>query len=113
MEKFLDSNPGLRSRFNKYIRFQDYSAEELRDIFIGLCKQNEVTIEDDCLNHVYSFFTHRLNEKRDNFANGRDVRNFFEKAMIKQADRLAVLDHISDEDIRKLLLEDVIDISID
>ena len=87
MEKFLNANPGLRSRFNKFLYFQDYTAEELRHIFEGLCTQSGVTLDPDAGDYVQSFFEKRIASHPQNFANAREVRNYFEQAL-GQKDKL-------------------------
>lgn len=112
MNEFLDSNPGMRSRFNKFIYFNDYKPHELVAIFQNMCKSSVYDASKECLDYVESFFEKRYNERIENFANGRDVRNFFETAIVNQANRLAVLDNISDSDLTKLELADVINITL-
>ncbi len=107
MGDFLDSNPGLRSRFNKKILFEDYSAEELVDIFCGICGKSFYEVTDEALACVREFFTTRVEQKLPGFANGRDVRNFFEKTLTNQANRLAMMCDVTDKDLVTIQLEDV------
>lgn len=107
MDDFLESNPGLRSRFNKQILFEDYSAEELVDIFSGICGKSFYEVTDEAMECVRSFFTARCEEKPAGFANGRDVRNFFEKALTNQANRLASMTDVTDTDLVTITLADV------
>ncbi len=87
MEKFLDSNPGLRSRFNKYIRFEDYTDEELMSIFKCYVEEQDYSIkegiDDKILEHIKS-----LRFADGDFSNARAVRNYFEKVISNQANRL-------------------------
>ncbi len=88
MDKFLDSNPGMRSRFNKYIHFDDYSPEELQDIFVKLCKKDGYKLSRSAKRYAEDYF-YDVYEKRDEqFGNAREVRNFFERALGNQANRL-------------------------
>jgi len=96
MEEFLSSNPGLRSRFNKYIFFEDYKPEELFSIFEGMCKQNEYTLSKEAKKYAKEYFKKRVANRPKDFANGRDVRNFMEKAMSNQASRIVELETSSD-----------------
>lgn len=112
MNDFLNSNPGLRSRFNKFIRFTDYTPQELLDIFRTMCESMGYTMSKECKNCVRTYFEQRYATKDINFANGRDVRNYFEMAMVNQANRLSTLSIISDEILSELNLEDVKDIII-
>ncbi len=90
MEEFLDSNPGLRSRFNKFINFEDYTAEEEVEILINNCKKQEYMLSRDALEEARRFFTERVANKPEGYANARDVRNYLEKAISNQASRLHV-----------------------
>ena len=107
MEEFLNSNPGLKSRFNKYLHFEDYTPEELIGILKLNAKKADLVLSEDAEKFAYEFFTKRCENRPENYANGRDVRNFFEKALINQANRLAVLDSINDEQLSTLEVEDL------
>ncbi|MGI6721842.1 MAG: AAA family ATPase [Anaerovoracaceae bacterium] len=107
MNEFLSSNPGLRSRFNKFIHFADYQPEELAAIFTSMCKNSGYAATDDCMAFVKKFFEKRYMERDKNFANGRDVRNFFELAMVNQANRLSGEADISDLELEQFTLADV------
>lgn len=88
MAKFVESNPGLKSRFNKYIHFPDYNAEDLIDIFKGMCKKYSLILTDQAAEAAASYLTQMESNKDENFGNGRDVRNFFEKVLERQATRV-------------------------
>lgn len=113
MEDFLNSNPGLRSRFSKFIYFDDYKPDELVAIFKKLCLTSGYIATDACIAYVNEYFCRRYLERTDNFANGRDVRNYFEKVMVNQANRLAELNEdISDEVLSSIEVEDVKEIKL-
>ncbi len=112
MNDFLNSNPGLRSRFNKFINFVDYTPEELFDIFDNMCKKSGYIATENCKNYVRKFMQNRYTNRSENFANGRDVRNFFEMAMVNQANRLATNLEISNKALSELTVNDVEEISI-
>lgn len=112
MENFLDSNPGLRSRFNKYFYFKDYEPEELVDIFVGMCNQSGYIPTDDCMYCVSAYFKSHYLTRDKNYANARDVRNFFEMAIVNQANRLANDNDITNEELTQLTLDDVKIISL-
>ncbi len=107
MEEFLDSNPGLQSRFNKYINFDDYSPEELMDIFRGMCKKNGYKLTELAEEKVKQMLEFLHEARSDSFANARTVRNLFEKLLTIQADRLAALESVSDEDLSSITEEDL------
>ncbi len=88
MEEFLNSNPGLRSRFNKFLYFEDYSAEEEIEILKNNCKKQEYKLTPEALAVATEFFTKRCADKPESYANARDVRNYLELAISNQAIRL-------------------------
>lgn len=104
MEKFIDSNPGLKSRFSKYITFPDYTADELVKIFDSMCGKYNYDLTDEAHKKAEEKIRSMEAEKGGNFANARDVRNFFEKMVTRQASRLA---SVPDADIRQIDLIDV------
>ena len=99
MEKFLDSNPGLESRFNKYITFPDYNGEELNAIFHMQCKKNGYELDEEAEAAAEEFFNDLYENRDENFGNGRDVRNRFEDMVIRQANRVAAMEDPSKEDL--------------
>lgn len=107
MKEFLSSNPGLKSRFNKFIDFPDYSPDELFEIFEGMCTKNGYLLSEDAKAKAKTIFTDLYENRDENFANGRSVRNFFEKVMVAQANRLAAQDEISDEQLQTLEEQDL------
>lgn len=112
MEEFLDSNPGLRSRFNKIINFQDYMPDELLDIFKSTCTRSGMTVTPEAEQEVLAYFVQRCGMNLKTFANARDIRNFYERAITKQANRLANDPNITDAELTTLTLEDVKDIEL-
>lgn len=112
MEEFLDSNPGLQSRFNKYINFDDYSPEELLAIFNGMCKKNGYKTNEAAQEKVKQMLELLHETRSDSFANARTVRNLFEKLLAIQADRLATLEaesdtELSDDELSSITEEDI------
>lgn len=107
MAQFVDSNPGLRSRFNKYINFEDYNVDELGQIFKVMCKKSGYYATEDVINYAISIFEKKYKNRGKNFANAREVRNFFEKAMLNQANRLYYVENPTDEDLCTFELDDV------
>ena len=88
MEEFLESNPGLRSRFSKVIEFEDYTEEELRTIFNRMCEDQDYHLAEDTEEMLNRYFHRMVEEKDENFANAREVRNYFERCIERQANRL-------------------------
>ena len=109
MKEFLGSNPGLKSRFNKFIDFPDYVPEELMAIFEGMVSKNGYRLSDSAKQKAQVIFQTLYDQRDENFANGRTVRNFFEKVMIHQANRLATLDDLSDTQLETLEESDLPD----
>ncbi|MDE5753963.1 MAG: AAA family ATPase, partial [Oscillospiraceae bacterium] len=107
MQTFLDSNPGLRSRFNKQILFEDYTPEELMHIFTGICSDSSFEMTEQAAECAENFFRQRVQEHPAGFANGRDVRNYFEKALTNQANRLAAMVTVTDRDLVLITREDL------
>ena len=109
MEKFLSSNPGLESRFNKYFFFPDYNGEQLMAIFRNQCKKNGYTLTEESEKAAVALFTELYENRSDNFGNGRDVRNCFEDMVVRQSNRVAQLENPTKEDLMAVLPEDLQD----
>ena len=107
MEGFLHSNPGLESRFNKYFYFEDYDGAQLMEIFLSLCEKNGYVLQKEGEEAVRAWFQRLYAERDENFGNARDVRNRFERAVARQADRVAALDGPTKEQLMELTLEDL------
>lgn len=107
MERFLHSNPGLESRFNKYFFFEDYNGEELMEIFKSLCVKNGYTLSEGAEKWAREDFAALYENRDENFGNARDVRNLFEKAVARQSDRVARLESPTREQLMELLSEDL------
>ena len=107
MQSFLDSNPGLRSRFNKFIDFEDYSSDEMTAIFESMCEKSGYSIDESTKNYLLNYMETKYNHRDENFANAREVRNLFERAVTKQANRLSLNAHITDSDLISLAIADI------
>lgn len=107
MKRFIESNPGLKSRFNKYFEFPDYSAEELIQIFCSMCSQYDYSIEDHALESVKTKIYHMEKQKDANFANARDIRNMFERIITRQSNRVAFMENTTDADLTTITFQDV------
>lgn len=107
MEEFLNSNPGLKSRFNKFIFFADYTETQLVEIFSSMCSKNQFTLSDEAKEKVLEYFAERCAAHEENFANAREARNLFERAITAQANRLAAYEEVSDEQLLQISAEDI------
>jgi SpoVK/Ycf46/Vps4 family AAA+-type ATPase len=107
MHDFLASNPGLRSRFPRIIEFPDYTADEMLEIFVRMAEAMRYELGEDVRAQLHAIFEARLTRKGEHFANGRDVRNLFEKVLSMQANRVAGLAHIDERILARVDLADV------
>jgi len=107
MQRFIDSNPGLQSRFNRYIDFPDYSPQELVDIFKMYMKKNQYTLADDAEEYLRESFDYVVEHKDRNFGNARFARNVFEKSIQAQANRLAGQTNLSKSVLSELTMDDL------
>ena len=108
MKNFIASNPGLQSRFTKYIDFPDYSPEDLMRIFHGLCQKYGFELTREAMIAVAEHIRQMHTCRDESFGNARDIRNFFEKVMERQAVRVSLLSSISEKDMLTITAEDVI-----
>jgi SpoVK/Ycf46/Vps4 family AAA+-type ATPase len=107
MEEFIKSNPGLMSRFKTSIKFEDFSGEELFDIFNKFCLENDYKIAEGSEDSFRTYFNKLYDHRNEDFGNGRDVRNIFEKAITNQSKRLSKIINLSIEDLMTIHLEDL------
>jgi AAA+ superfamily predicted ATPase len=107
MSDFISSNPGLTSRFNRYIYFDDYTPDDLLKIFNKLCADSHFQMTEAANAELLKLLTQLYKNRDRTFGNGRLVRNLFEKIVEEQANRLASIAVLSDETLTTLLPEDV------
>jgi SpoVK/Ycf46/Vps4 family AAA+-type ATPase len=108
MEKFLNSNEGLRSRFSTYINFDDYTPSEMVEIFKLFCKQENYEIEADAIDLVLASIQYNYSNRDSTFGNARFVRNLFESIIRNQALRVgSTLQSPTISDLQLILAEDV------
>ena len=107
MDEFIHSNPGLESRFNRFLHFDDYSVDEMMQIFESQCKKGCYELTEQTKSMVREFIT-QSNTNSISFGNARGVRNIFEQILVHQANRLAAMDHVEREDLMKITPEDVL-----
>lgn len=106
MNVFFHSNPGLRSRFNTFIEFEDYNQDELFGILKGMCLSNDYKLSEDIASEIYKHFEQIVNNKPSDFSNGRYVRNIFESITIHHARRVSKISNPSKEDLVCIKVED-------
>lgn len=108
MQRFIESNPGLQSRFNRYIEFPDYTAEELLQIFEYNMRKYDYHFGAGARAVLQQYLEKTVANKDANFGNGRFVRNIFEKALERQANRLASENNLTIERLSALEREDIL-----
>ena len=108
MEQFISSNPGLQSRFNRYYFFEDYTGEQLMEIFRGLCRKNDYALAPEAEEYAQEFFRDLYDHRGANFGNARDVRNFFENVIAVHANRISKMTSPTKEDLTLFSKEDLI-----
>lgn len=108
MHRFIDSNPGLRSRFNKYFNFPDYDGRELLLILKRFCDTNGYTLAEDAVPLLQVKLDEMYENREEHFGNARAVRNLFEHAINRQANRLVVDNDITDRELAELTFDDIL-----
>lgn len=107
MQLFLDANPGIQSRISSTIYFPSYTPDEMVDVFLGIAKRNQYSIEKEACSYVKNYFTLRVNAK--DFGNGREARNLLDACTMFLADRIMDNDRtqLAKEDIMRITMQDV------
>lgn len=109
MNKFFDSNPGLKSRFNTFIEFGDYSSEELLSILVCLCKKNDYILSDEVSSKIKKYLNAQIEHKTENFSNGRLMRNIYDDLVMNHAKRVVSLDNPTREALSMIIESDFVD----
>ena len=107
MDDFINSNPGLASRFNRYIHFPDYTPAELLKIFLNFCTQHSYVLSESTHRGLQTIFSREIQVQRERFSNARYVRNLFEKVIEAQAQRVFSMPDTSKSDLQAILPADV------
>ncbi len=107
MEDFLNSNPGLKSRFNKFIHFADYTPKELLDIFSLISKKHGYRLTDDAEKRLEKLISLVYENRTENFANARITRNMFESVIQHQANRVIKIEDPSKDDLQEITTGDI------
>lgn len=108
MEDFINSNPGLRSRFNRYIFFPDYSVDELTEIFLLYASKHEYHLSETVKQAIKEKIGEAIKNNPQDFGNARFVRNFFEHVVQSQANRLAADTNVTREKLTEILSVDLV-----
>ena len=106
MEKFFESNPGLKSRFNSFIVFDNYNENELFDILQNICNKEDYILSDDLKREIKNYLRKEVLNEEEQFSNGRFIRNLFEEMILQQARRLYTCESLKIEDLKTLCTDD-------
>lgn len=107
MKNFIESNPGLRSRFNRYFYFDHFNSTELFQIFESFCVKSDFIVSEEAKEKLIDIFNLLLEKKDESFGNARAVRNIFEKCIQNQANRIVKLKKISNKTFKTLIEQDI------
>lgn len=107
MGEFLQSNPGMKSRFNKYFLFSDYSEDELAGIFLSIASASSYFLDERAEEHLRGITKEIVESKPENFGNGRTMRNLFERSLANQANRIVALSISEKADLQRIAAEDI------
>lgn len=107
MKKFFESNPGLKSRFNYFITFEDYTVDQMFDIFLSYCKNEEYILHDSAKEKLKKYLELHSSNPENKNANGRFVRNVFDRIIMNQARRLATQSFVTKDNYITILEEDI------
>ncbi len=106
MNKFFESNPGLKSRFNTFLEFDDYSTNELSEILISMCKSNDYILDEEAKDNIRLYFEQQIASKDENFANARLVRNLYDDLVMHHARRVIGVVNPTRMDLSTIRVED-------
>lgn len=106
MNQFFESNPGLKSRFNTFIEFNDYSSNELDEILVSMCKKNDYILTDEVKEKIHFYFEQQASSKDKSFSNGRLVRNLFDDLVMNHARRVINVKNPGREELSTIKVED-------
>jgi len=108
MEKFFESNPGLKSRFNTFLEFPDYDAADLENILLSVCKNNDYVLANDVRTRIRTYLEESVSNKDKNFANGRLVRNLYDDLVMNHARRVVNIANPTKEDLLTIKTDDFV-----
>lgn len=106
MNKFFESNPGLKSRFNTFIEFDDYSSIEMDNILLSMCQSNDYVLDDEAKEKIHLYFEQQISSKDENFANGRLARNLYDDLVMNHARRVINMANPDSAELSTIKAED-------
>jgi len=111
MDDFLSSNPGLSSRFNKYLSFDDYTPSQLVSIFESICAKASFQLSPAAKEKLETLFTVLYESRDETFGNGRLARNLFERTINNQASRIVSIANINEQVLSTIEADDIPDVT--
>lgn len=107
MKKFFESNPGLKSRFNTFIEFGDFSGSELNAILVSMCRKNDYELDKAAAGYLEAALLNLSEHKGEQFANGRLVRNIFDDLVMNHARRVAKIENATRTQLTEITKDDI------
>jgi hypothetical protein len=107
MKRFLDTNPGLQSRFTNFFMFEDYNPRQMLEIATMIAEKNGYQMDEGALQLLLEKLTKLYSKRDSNFGNARTVKNILYKAISYQEERILTVSHPTDEDLVTITLNDV------
>jgi len=110
MNKFFYSNPGLKSRFNTFVRFDDYTVDEMEEILISMCKNSDYYLNKEAKEEIRIYLKKEMDSKEKNFANGRLVRNVYDRIIMNHAKRVVEFDEMDHHVLSEITRNDCVNL---
>lgn len=107
MQLFVSANPSLRSRFGTTVHFADYNGDDMLNIFLRLCRQNQYTPNEAAQSALHNYFEQLYLNRDVNFGNGKTVRELFGTVVLRQSKRVAHLNAPTDSDVATIIPDDL------
>ena len=113
MIQFLNQNKGLKSRFDETIYFEDYTVDELHQIFVNMATKKEFHLDDEALAAARRLFEEAYAARDENFGNARTVRKTLDRAIKNLSSRTAYDDTLTEDDLMTIKAEDIENINLE
>lgn len=107
MNQLLKANPGFSSRFTNVIQFDDYSADELFQIFERFSEKENYKLVDDAKAKLKNLINDIITTKLEHFGNGRVIRNIYRETVMNFASRLATVENKTKDQLINILEQDI------